>query len=663
MGGGKTKTYRNFDTGEVFDPETNLFSKDIVKYAGAFKERGLPLGKSLIESISAFTNIKYLEKLDAVGTAEGTKREINEDALKLHFNIAEPGKILYATTRTSDGRELPGYLIKNIETLDSNGVLQKTITYNATVSPTGQFGIESLYTGPANVNLSVNVYNIDVYTDEISVDAETGEEERIPTIREGVLALTTYNGWESPLFTENLDGTIQYRYSYTEDYVYTYQVEVCTTSGTPPVTTCTTETRYAVGQRTATHYVNKPRMERQIIVAVTTDSYHETFSGETGFEAEIGNIVVSTAYDTDIVRDTTGYKYLIMHFKKDGEFVETKEMTALYNNFGIKKGDLYDVDGEGNEGLGNPDLKHVAFTYAGKRTIDSKYGEMAIDHDLSYRFLGIGKGDLTINSPELSFKYMNRLKFASGEDELALISSVEVNGNSFDAPLDGNIYLIPINKLSTLPLKLRYEFVVAHFRLAFLSIVTVKLKWYQTGLFKFVAIIAIAVISYFTGLAAAKLSGTILGASTATVGVALAYAGGALGVLSVMGVNTGLVGQVIGMISIMFSGYIGLLKKGLEGTLILAKALVDTVSMANSLIIAKNTKGLSKELASATSDREEAEKELDEELKNLQNPLMLPFTDPLNEIDNYYAIATGELQYDYDVLYNYDIIFSKNQII
>jgi hypothetical protein len=405
-------------------------------------------------------------------------------------------------------------------------------------------------------------------------------------------------------------------------------------------------------------------MERQIIVAVTTDNYEEISSGEAETVAEVGNIIVLTAYDTDIVRDTKGYKYLVMHFKKDGEFVETREMTALYNNFGIKKGDLYDSDSEGSTGLGNPDLKHVAFTYAGQRTIDSKYGEMAIDHNTSYSFLGIGKGDLTINSPSLSFKYMSTLRSDFGDTAVSeLTSSLEINGNKFDAPLDGNIYLIPINKLNTLPLKLRYEFVVAHFRLAFLSVVTVKLKWYQTGLFKFIAIIVIAVISYFTAGAAAKLSGTILGASTATVGVTLAYASGALGILSVMGVNTGIVGQVIGAISILFGGYVGLLKKGLEGTLILAKALVDTVSMANSLIIVKKTEGLAKELASATSDSEEAEEELNEELKNLQNPLMLPFTDPLSEIDNYYSIATGELQYNYDVLYNYDIIFSKNQII
>lgn len=670
MGGGKTKTYRDFDTGEVFDPETNLFSKDIIKFAGISSQSGFSLGRSLVESISAFTNIKYLEKLDAAGTAEGTKQEINDKALSSHFNVVEPAAILYATTRSSDGRELPGYLIANIENLPSNGALQKTITYNANTSANGQFGINTFYEGTHGISLSVNVYNININTNAISVNSETGQATYTPTIRQGELALTMYNGWEAPLFIENADGTIQYQYTYQEDYIYTYEAEVCTTAGDPPVTTCTTVTRYAVGQRVATQYINMPRIEKQIIVAVIGDNYSLEHTGGENDNIIIntGNITIHTAYDTDIVRDTTGFKYLLMHFKRDGEFIEDRKMLALYNNFGIKRDDLYETDEDGNEGLGSPDLKHAAFTYAGQMTIDQKYGEVALDHKASYGFLGYGKGELTINSPTLSFKYLNNLWISGSDEGLELKSSLKINGNTFNAPFDGYIYLIPIGNMKTLPMNIRYQFVVEHFRLAFLSVVVVKLKWYQTGLFKFmlmaVSMFIPALHAYQGAVQAATAAGASTAAATSAGFTAAATAAvKAFAIMMVVKIAFKISPELGAAVSIAAIAY-GVYDSGGWSEMSTLQQSVTVVTIAGSMskyyFTIQNDK-----ITNEILDIQEKDKELKEAIADMRKAAIY---DPLDATQSYYDLVYelhnvySEAQFDYDVFYDFDTITATQGI-
>lgn len=192
---------------------------------------------------------------------------------------------------------------------------------------------------------------------------------------------------------------------------------------------------------------------------------------------------------------------------------------------------------------------------------------------------------------------------------------------------------------------------------------TVKLKWYQTGIFQIIMIIVAIVITYLSWGALAKVGAGLVGA-TMSAGQVLAVAGVAVGVAGVMGVKTGILGQVVGVISIIYGGYAGITATATsaQSVLIVANSLVQATSMANSLIIQRDVKRLIEEADKATANNKKAQEALQEQIKDLQNPLLMPYHDRLAEIDAYYEVASGNLQYNYDILYNYDLAFSKNMV-
>lgn len=174
---------------------------------------------------------------------------------------------------------------------------------------------------------------------------------------------------------------------------------------------------------------------------------------------------------------------------------------------------------------------------------------------------------------------------------------------------------------------------------------TVKVKWYQTGIFQVIAIIAAVSLAAFTG-----------GASAAAITAVLGVAG-------MTGLLKGTFGQVVSLVMVIYGGYTSITNAtGAMVVLPVANTLVQVTNMANSLMIQKDVKRLVAEADRATANNKQAQEELQEQIKDLQNPLLMPFQDGLAEIDSYYEVATGGLQYNFDILYNYDIIYKKNQV-
>ena len=187
---------------------------------------------------------------------------------------------------------------------------------------------------------------------------------------------------------------------------------------------------------------------------------------------------------------------------------------------------------------------------------------------------------------------------------------------------------------------------------------TVKVKWYQTGIFQFVLMI-VAVVLTFTPIGGGTTS---FFSGLSSFGQAVVLASFAVGFAGMMGVNTGVLGQVIGILSIGMGGAAALTKGGWQGGLMTANSLVQAVSMANSIMIQRDMKELVAEVEKTAANNKQAQDDLKKQIEQLQNPLLMPYQDRLAEIDTYYEVASGNLQYNYDILYNYDIIYNENTI-
>ena len=169
--------------------------------------------------------------------------------------------------------------------------------------------------------------------------------------------------------------------------------------------------------------------------------------------------------------------------------------------------------------------------------------------------------------------------------------------------------------------------------------VEVKTEWYQSMLFQFV----MSAVTLYVG-------GPIVFALSSAVSLGL----GALLGKELM--------AVIAVVMIVYGGYQAIGQTGFEAGLAAAATLVQTVNFANNLIIQKDLKSLAASSESATSANAAEQRKLAETLESIRNPLLMAQTNRLDEIDTYYTIATGDFQYNFDMLYDYATVFSNGQV-
>lgn len=197
------------------------------------------------------------------------------------------------------------------------------------------------------------------------------------------------------------------------------------------------------------------------------------------------------------------------------------------------------------------------------------------------------------------------------------------------------------------------------------TIQTVKVKWYQSGFFQFLMFGAVIVASVFTGGAAmaAYLAATAGSAAaiTAMTVLVVTVISAVAATLTFFGMDLGVAGQIIGAAGIIAGGYAGIAQSTSNwgAALITAKALVDSVGLAHSILIQKRMENISNSSSELNAQAEAKQKQLDTLNEELSKPLLAPYKDNIEEISMYYNIAVGDSQSNYDVLYDYDIPLKK----
>ena len=271
-----------------------------------------------------------------------------------------------------------------------------------------------------------------------------------------------------------------------------------------------------------------------------------------------------------------------------------------------------------------------------------KYNRSTVSEKLEYRDPETNKMVSETKIYKLIRKQVNELYY----QELKIISGT-TNWRVGGYDLDGITY-IPIVDIGLD--KLNYEELCYMLALSVsimtTSVVTVKSKWYQSGFFKFVMVIIIAVASFFTAGAASAAYGWLAGA--------VVYAGSIVSILGIMGINTGVLGQIIGVAAILVGGYTSIM--GATNIATTTLQVASTLTQLASVAIGFNTQGVMKSIEkqreSKQAELEESNSQMEEMYNSLQSGLWLGVSD--REPEMLYALSNPQMMCNYDLLYDYD---------
>lgn len=248
---------------------------------------------------------------------------------------------------------------------------------------------------------------------------------------------------------------------------------------------------------------------------------------------------------------------------------------------------------------------------------------------------------------QIAENYYQELEFGTCTSSWS-VGGYELSGSIGLGSTEGEVY-IPLTDLGLTGLKyedLHYAISLS-MSVMVLSVVKVKMKWYQSGFFKFIMIIIIAVAAFFTGGAALAAYGPLA--------AAVVYAAAVVSILGVMGVNTGVVGQVLQVAAAFVTMGTSLASTGIstgQQVLTVASTLTGLASMASQINLEGVLSSLEKKRSELASRLEDSEKQLEEISDNTQQGLWMGVYDRDPEL--LYAMSSTAMMCNNDILYDYD---------
>jgi hypothetical protein len=225
---------------------------------------------------------------------------------------------------------------------------------------------------------------------------------------------------------------------------------------------------------------------------------------------------------------------------------------------------------------------------------------------------------------------------------------VDIMDGSYDGTDAVDRVYIPIVDIGLKALK--YEelhYVLARsMNMLVLSITVVKSKWYQSGFFKFVMMGVVAVAGFFTGGAAYAAYGALA--------AGVVYAAAAITILGIMGVDTGVVGQIIQVAAAVVTFGTSLASTPFEIALASASTLTQFAVIASDINMRGAMEALQEKAKATQAELGESEKLVEEIAENTQKGLWTGIED--RSPDMLYALSSTDLMCSYDILYDYDSV-------
>lgn len=238
------------------------------------------------------------------------------------------------------------------------------------------------------------------------------------------------------------------------------------------------------------------------------------------------------------------------------------------------------------------------------------------------------------------------------EDFYQEIGLVNVSSTfDVDGKKQETLGILPLVKdvMDKLPHKEYMYLLMKSIQLLVLTRVTVKTKWYRSGIFKGIMIIVAAAVAALTGGAGAFLLSIVLTMSVE------------------MGLLSGTFGLVVQIAMIAYGGWQAATNTGLSTTqtvLMAASTLVSTVSLVQQISLT-GIDGKSGKMGRLAEEQRKNQEELEESAALAQEvedstrqAIMMPQITH-RYADTFYRLALGDVAYNYDILYNYDIAYAR----
>ena len=442
MGGGKSKTYTDFNTNQIFKPDDNLYAKELVRLFALTGKIDIPIFlKSMLDSSRKYFSADVLEALGVTVKDDIAVRSVTDDGV-LQYICSE-----FGDCKVEDPDRTVDVLINYYSTNEKDKAIKFDIkkivdsfTYpidqNFTKTFTQSFEMVDRHGQSDIVSFTIDTYAYDIdgtwysiHTGEIIIDEYTNE------------WFVEMNELDT---NWNETGTI-IQVQITEDtrpiYICSYHVEDCIPDGLGGWT-CTGEDK--------------------------------TFM----------------FYKEDVIAETANYRYLLLPIKADFDFIDVPDyVDVLLNQQGLGDDTL-------KNSLSDSEIRDALLTYS----TNSSNPLVSMIIQQVYGIAGNRNGIV------LSNDYYNiSLQATYYCDEMDPDNCAETGyevcfgfSECYDAE-SNNALIIPIDSFNDLPMNDRYRLLRDSYRIWGNVEVTKDIAWYQTGFFRFIVMAIAIVVAAYTG--------------------------------------------------------------------------------------------------------------------------------------------------------------------